>query len=143
MDTRIFIIKSLLIQNSIMLISLGIAVALLAGALYRKRFRQAAAALVWVGVVFWFFNSAYFGFSAVSVGPDGIRLDYGILSWRNDRLPIGSQWTIETLTSDIRKMKKVYSIRIGDRNSMRVRGTDGRGLLEKIGEAIERENRRR
>jgi hypothetical protein len=67
-------------------------------------------------------------------------LNYGVLSLRNDLLPIDSPWEIETTFSDIRKMKKVYLIRIRDRDSMRVRG-EGRALLEKIGEAIERHRR--
>jgi len=139
MTSQTFIIKSLIIQNSIMLISFGIVMAFLAAALYRKRPRHAAASLVWSALVLWFFNSAYFGFSAVSVGAEGIRLNYGILSLRNDLVPIDSPWKIDSVFPDIRKVKKVYLIRIGGHNSMRVSGADGRALLEKIGEAIERQ----
>jgi hypothetical protein len=137
MTLQVFIIKSLFVQNSIMLISLGAVVVFFAFALMKKKLKHLMAALVWAGIVLWFFNSAYFGFSAVSVGPEGIRLNYGVLSLRNDLLPIDSPWEIDTAFSDIRKMKKVYFIRIGDRDSMRVRGDEGRALLEKIGEAIE------
>ncbi len=139
MISQAFIIKSLLIQNSIMLVSLGAVIFFFAVALVKKLPRHLVAALVWAALVIWFFNSAYFGFSAVSVGPGGIRLNYGVLSLRNDLLPIDSPWKIETAFSDIRKMKKVYLIRIGDRDSMRVRGGEGLALLEKIGKAIERE----
>jgi len=138
MTTQVFIIKSLLIQNGIMLVSLGAVIAFFAFGFTKKKPRHLIAALVWAALVLWFFNSAYFGFSAVSVGAEGIRLNYGVLSFRNDLLPIHSPWKIETDFSDIRKMKKVYLIRIGDRNSMRVRGNEGRLLLERIGEAIER-----
>jgi len=133
-----FIIKSLFVQNGIMLVSLGTVLVFLAAALVRKRPKQLMAAVIWVGIVLWFFNSAYFGFSAVSVGREGIRVNYGILSLRNDLLPIDSPWIIETAFSDIRKMKKVYFIRIGDHESMRVKGSEGSALLEKIGEAIEK-----
>jgi len=138
MTTQVFIIKSLLVQNSIMLVSLGAVIIFFAFGFTKKKPRHLIAALVWAALVLWFFNSAYFGFSAVSVGAEGIRLNYGVLSFRNDLLPIRSPWKIETGFSDIRKMKKVYLIRIGDRNSMRVRGNEGRLLLERIGEAIER-----
>lgn len=139
MTNETFIIKSLILQNSIMLVSLGIVAAFLAAALYRKRPRVAIAAALWAGAVLWFFNSPYFGFSAVSVGADGIRLSYGILSFRDDLLPIDSPWQIRTMFSDIRKLKRVYLIRIGDHESMRVKGIDGLALLEKIGAAIDRE----
>jgi len=141
MTTQVFIIKSLLVQNSIMLVSLGAVIAFFAFGFAKKKPRHLIAALVWAALVLWFFNSAYFGFSAVSVGAEGIRLNYGVLSFRNDLLPIHSPWKIETGFSDIRKMKKVYLIRIGDRNSMRVRGNEGRLLLEGIGEAIEKGRR--
>ena len=138
MPGQVFIIKSLLVQNTIMLISLGLVTAFLAAGIVKKRPKQIGVALLWVGIVVWFFNSAYFGFSAVTVGPQGIRVDYGILSLQNDLLPIHSPWEVETAFSDIRKLKKVYAIKIGDRRSMRVRGADGRALLEGIGAAIDR-----
>jgi len=142
MTSQTFIIKSLLVQNSIMLVSLGVVGFFVAVALIKKRPRHLMAGLVWAAMVLWFFNSAYFGFSAVSVGPEGIRLNYGVLSLRNDCLLIDSPWEIDAAFSDIRKMKKVYLIRIGDRDSMRVKGAEGRALLEKIGEAIEIERQK-
>ena len=137
MTTQAFIIKSLFVQNSIMLVSLSAVTFFLVFALVKKKPKHLMASLVWVAIVLWFFNSAYFGFSAVSVGPEGIRLNYGVLSLRNDLLSIDSPWKIETTFSDIRKMKKVYFIRIGDHDSMKVKGSKGRALLEQIGGAIE------
>ena len=93
---------------------------------------------IWLVLVLWFFNSPIFGFSAVSVGQDAIRLSYGILSLRNDLLPIDSKWKVETYLSGIRKNKRLYFITIGDRQSMKVKGEDKRRLLESIGEAIDR-----
>ena len=142
MTTQTFIIKSLLAQNSIMLVSLGVVVFFVAMALIKKRPRHLLAGIVWAAMVLWFFNSAYFGFSALSVGPEGIRLNYGILSLRNDLLPIDSPWKIETVSPDIRKLKKVYFIRIGKHDSMRVKGGEERLILEKIGDAIEAVKRR-
>jgi hypothetical protein len=137
MTTQTFIIKSLLVQNSIMLVSLGVVVFFVAMALIKKRPRHLLAGIVWTAMVLWFFNSAYFGFSALSVGPEGIRLDYGILSLRNDLLPIDSPWEIEAVSPDIRKLKKIYFIRIGKHDSMRVKGGEEQLILEKIGDAIE------
>jgi len=137
MTNQTFIIKSLFVQNSIMLVAVGVVIIFLILALVKKRPKHLMAALIWVAIVFWFFNSAYFGFSAVSVNQEGIRLNYGVLSLRNHLLPIDSPWKIEIAFSDIRKMKKVYFIRIGGCDSMRVKGREGLVLLEQIGGAIE------
>ena len=138
MDAQIFIIKSLFIQNAIMLISLGVVFSLLIHAIIKKRRKHTAVFTIWLVLVLWFFNSTIFGFSAVSVGQDGIRLSYGILSLRNDLLPLDSDWKVETYLSGIRKNKRLYFITIGGRQSMKVKREDKRRLLESIGKAIDR-----
>ncbi|NIR17696.1 MAG: hypothetical protein GWN86_28845 [Desulfobacterales bacterium] len=138
MDSEIFIIKSLFIQNAIMLISLGVVLSLLIHAIIKKRRKHTAVFTIWLVLVLWFFNSTIFGFSAVSVGQDGIRLSYGILSLRNDLLPVDSEWEVETYLSGIRKSKRLYFITIGGRQSMKVKGEDKRRLLQSIGKAIDR-----
>ena len=138
MDAEIFIIKSLFVQNTIMLISLGVVFSLLIHAIIRKRPKHTAVFTIWLALVLWFFNSPIFGFSAVSVHQEGIRLSYGILSLRNDLLPLDSEWEVETYLSGIRKNKRLYLITIGDRQSMKVKGEDKRRLLEEIGKAIDR-----
>jgi len=105
--------------------------------LVKRKPKHLIASLVWMIIVVWFFNSPFFGFSAVSVSSEGIRLNYGVLSLRNDLLPIDSQWKVETHLSGLRKMKKLYLIRIADHESMKVRRDVGLGLLEKIGGTIE------
>ena len=137
MATQIFIIKSLYIQNAIMLFVLGVVVFFLMYSLFKKKPKHLIASIVWIIITVWFFNSPFFGFSAVSVSPEGIRPNYGVLSLRNDLLPINSQWQIETHLSGLRKMKKLYLIRIADRESMKVRRNGGLSLLEEIGGAIE------
>lgn len=137
MATQIFVIKSLYIQNTIMLFVLGVVVFFLVFSLVKKKPKHLIASFLWLIIAVWFFNSPFFGFSAVSVSPEGIRLNYGILSLRNDLLPIDSPWKVETRFSGIRKMKKLYLIRIADRESMKVRRNEGLDLLEKIGGAIE------
>jgi len=137
MATQIFVIKSLYIQNTIMLFVLGVVVFFLVYSLVKRKPKHLIASFVWIIIVVWFFNSPFFGFSAVSVSSEGIGLNYGILSLRNDLLPIDSPWKVETHSSGIRKMKKLYLIRIADRESMKVRRNVGLGLLEEIGSAIE------
>ncbi len=138
MDPEIFIIKSLFIQNAIMLISLGVVFSLLIHAIIKKRRKHAAVFTIWLALVLWFFNSTIFGFSAVSVDQEGIRLSYGILSLRNDLLPLDSEWKVETYLSGIRKNKRLYLITIGGRQSMKVKGADKLRLLQDIGKAIDR-----
>jgi len=137
MVSQTFIIKSIYIQNSIMLLSLGVVLFFLFRSLWRKKLKHAAIFSIWVLIVFWFFNSHFFGFSTVCVSTEGIRLNYGFLSSRNTALPLDSSWKIETYLSGIRKMKKLYFIRITDHQSMKVRG--GKlSLLKEIGGAIDK-----
>jgi hypothetical protein len=107
------------------------------GCQQQKKPKHLLASLIWLGIVVWFFNSPFFGFSTVSVNPESIDVNYGILSLKNDRLPITSPWEIETHTLGLRKMKTAYLIRIGDRKSMKVRRGKGLELLTGIGETID------
>ena len=138
MDAEIFIIKSLFIQNAIMLISLGVVFSLLIHAIIKKRPKHTAVFTIWLALVLWFFNSTIFGFNAVSVHQDRIRLSYGILSLRNDLLPLDSYCIVETYWSAILTNKRLYLITIGGRQSMKVKGGDKLRLLEEIGKAIDR-----
>jgi hypothetical protein len=138
MDSEIFIIKSLFIQNAIMLISLAVVLSLLIHAIIKKRRKHSAVFTIWLLLALWFFNSTIFGFSAVSVSQEGIGLNYGVLSLRNDLLPLDSEWKMETYLSGIRKNKRLYLMTIGGRQSMKVKGEDKRRLLQSIGESIDR-----
>ena len=137
MDTQIFIIKSLAVQNSIMLIALGVVLFFIFYSFSKKKSKYLLASLIWLVIVLWFFNSPFFGFSTVSVSREGIDVNYGILSLKNDRLPIMSPWKIETIASGLRRMKKVYLMRIGDRENMKVRRGKGLDLLKDIGAVID------
>ena len=138
MDTEIFIIKSLFIQNMIMLACLGLVVSLFVLSVVKKRPKHTVVFLIWVFLVVWFFNSPFFGFSSVSVSPEGIRINYGILSFRNDLLPLSSEWKIETTLSGLRRHKRLYFILIAGRESMKVKGDEKTRLLHRIGESIDR-----
>jgi len=138
MAPEIYIIKSIHVQNAIMLTFLGVAVAFLIHSVLKKRPKHIAVFSVWVLLVLWFFNSPFFGFSTVSLSREGIRLNYGILSFRNELLPPDSDWKVETYLSGIRKNKKLYFISIAGRRSMKVKGEKDLNLLGRIGESIER-----
>jgi len=90
MPVKVFVLKSLLIQNTIMAVCLGIVLFLLYRGLRKKNVRQIALFCVWTGLILWFFNSALWGFSAVSIENRGIKLDYGFLSFKNIRQGIES-----------------------------------------------------
>ena len=137
MDTKTFEIKSLLIQNSIMLLALGIVLFFLIYSLSKKKSKHSLASIIWVVIVLWFFNSPFFGFSAVTISQKGIGLNYGILSLQNALLPLETPWEIKTFPSGIRKLKKVHLIQIGNRESMKVRGRDDILMLKNIGETID------
>ena len=138
MVEQTFIIKSLAIQNTIMLFSLGIVLFLLIRSIAKKKAKHTIAFSIWVLIVFWFFNGPFFGFSEVSITPGGIHLKYGILSFtKNTVLPLDSPWKIETSFSGIRKMKKLYYIRIAERKSMKVSGEGDYHLLQTIAGALD------
>jgi hypothetical protein len=120
-----------------MLSSLGVVVSLLIYSVVKKRRKHVVVFSLWVLLVLWFFNSPLFGFSAVSVSPDGIKLNYGILSFRNDLLPLESECKIETYMSGIRRNRRLHFITIGGRQSMKVRGAKDVQLLERIQDYIE------
>lgn len=138
MTAQLYSIKSLAVQNAIMLFSLGIVAALLVRAILRRNSKGVIVFGIWVLVVVGFFNSPFFGFSAVTVSSQGIGLEYGILSLRNTTLPLSSPWEIKTHLGGIRKTKRLYAIRIGNRESMQVKGAEGQEVLRRIGEAIDR-----
>jgi hypothetical protein len=139
MGKETFIIKSLFVQNTIMLTFLGVVASLLLYSLLKKRLKHMAVFSIWLCLVLWFFNSPFFGFSAVSVGPKGIELNYGVLSLRNDTLPLDSEWRVETYLAGIRKNERLYFMSIAERRSMKVKGEGMKHLLLSIGESIVRE----
>jgi hypothetical protein len=135
MDSQLFVIKSLYVQDGIMFSALAGLIFLLVRSLARKRIKHGLAALLWIGIVLWFFNT-FFGFSTVRVSPEGIELKYGILSPRNVVLPIDSQWKIENYLSGIRRNRRLFYIQIDGHQSMRLTGRHAK-ILEEIGAAID------
>jgi len=138
MEPQTFVIKSLLVQNGIMLLSVGIVFFFLGRAFLKKNAKHVVVFLVWLGIVVWFFNSPFFGFSTVTVSGKGIEVNYGILSFRNTTLPLDTQWKIETTASGLLKTTRLYSIRFDGHLSMKVKGKKDVELLRRIGDAVER-----
>ena len=138
MTTTLFTIKSLLVQNTIMILAIAAAGLFFFRALWKKKLRQVVVFLAWIFVIIWFFNSPFFGFSEVSISPGGIRLNYGLLSFRNETVSFQTPWDIQSHMSGIRKTKRLYYLQVGDHRSMKVRGGDGLSLLKEIGEGIDR-----
>ncbi len=137
MGEQVFVIKHLWIQNSVMLLALGLLLFFVLYSVLRKKPRHLLAAIIWLAIVLWFFNSPFFGFSTVAVSHGGIKVNYGILSVRNDVLPITAPWKIISNPSGIRKLKRVHFIRIGNHDSMKVRGVRDLNLLKEIGATID------
>jgi type IV secretory pathway VirB3-like protein len=137
MGPQFFAIKSLWIQNTIMLSALGLVLFFIFYFMAKRKPRHILAAVIWLFIVLWFFNSPFFGFSTVTVNPQGIEINYGVLSLRNGRLPISAPWKIITEPSGIRKLKRIHLIKIGNHESMKVRGLKDLDLLKSIGAAID------
>jgi hypothetical protein len=133
----------MIIQNGIMLLSLAFVLFMVVRGVVRKRFKHALVFMVWAMIVLWFFNSPFFGFSAVTVSSRGIELDYGILSIRNRILPLDARCQIMTTMSGIKKLKRLYFLKVDGHESMKVRGREGEELLEAITRAIQETKSRR
>jgi len=143
MNTEIFFIRSVTVQNLIM----GLAMVLIAGLLLRflaqRKLRHAAAVGVWALITLWFFNSPLWGFSAVTVSRQGLKLDYGFLSIaKNTTLPPDTVWKIHVYMGGIRRMQTLYYFQLAGHRSMKVQGPAGLAALQSLGAAIDRLNGR-
>ena len=138
MEPVVFTIKSMAVQNTIMLVALGVVIFFVAFAFVKRSPKHILVSFMWLIGVLGFFNSPLFGFSQVTVQPQGIKVEYGILSLRNTVLPIDTPWEIKSHVSGIRRLKKVYTLKIGNHESMRVKSRKDIELLEEIGKTIDR-----
>ncbi len=142
METETYFIRSLLVQNIIMGVTVAIVAGLLVYFIRRGSRPHAIAAGVWLLIAFLFFNSPFWGFSAVSAGSSGIRLHYGFLSvLKNIELPVNTSWKINTYMGGIRRMKKLYYFSFNERSSLKVTGA-GLSSLQDLGAAVDRLNGR-
>ena len=143
MDTEIFFIRSVTVQNIIMWLAMVIIAGLLLRFLGQHKFRHAAAVVVWALITLWFFNSPLWGFSAVTVSRQGLKLDYGFLSIaKNTTLPPDTVWKIHVYMGGIRRMQKLYYLQLAAHKSLKVQGPAGLAVLRSVGTAIDRLNGR-
>ena len=141
METHTFFIRSVMVQNVIMAIIAVIIVGLLIRFVRRKHVKYAVAVGLWGLIALWFFNGPFWGFSAVTVGPEGLRVHYGFLSvFRNATLPVDSPWKIFRYKGGIRKLKNLYFFQLPNHQSLKVRGQDKVEILKAIGAAIDAVN---
>ncbi len=118
--TQTFIIKSLIIQNSIMLIALGLGAFFLLRSILKKS-KYIGLFLLWLIFVFYLFNSPFWGFSAVQVGPQKVKVYYGILSFfKNKQLDQPVTVNIYTFQSGFPTFKKLHYLSINSLESMKV-----------------------
>lgn len=138
MDAHIFFIRSVAVQNLIMAVVVAVLVGLLVYFIKERLFRHCMAVVIWAFIALWFFNSPYWGFSAVAVSPEGLQIKYGFLSvFKNSTLAPDTPWKIRVYMGGIRRIQKLYYIELGPHTSMKVRGPDAFKTLESLGAAID------
>ncbi|NVM21014.1 MAG: hypothetical protein HWN68_04470 [Desulfobacterales bacterium] len=141
MEAQTFFIRSVTVQNVIMAVIAAIIVVLLVRSIRKQKLNHAILVVMWGLFALWFFNGPLWGFSAATVGPDGIKLHYGFLSvFRNTTLPVDTHWKIHKYLGGIRKMKKLYFFQLPNHQSLKVRGADKLEVLQALGAAIDRLN---
>ena len=141
MAAEIFFIRSLTIQNVIMGIIAAIIAGLLVRSILQRKSRHTVAVVIWALIALWFFNGPLWGFSAVTVSPDGLKLHYGFLSvFKDASLPPATPWKIRVYMGGIRKIKKLYYLELARHKSLKVRGADRFHTLQSIGTAIDNLN---
>ncbi len=143
METQIYYIRSIAVQNLIMGIVTALIFVLLAISLWRRKRRHTIALVIWAAITLWFFNSPLWGFSAVTVSPVGLEIDHGFLSvFKNSRLPPDTNWKIHVYMGGIRRIKKLYYLELAGLKSLKVRGHDRLLVVQSIGAAVDRLNNR-
>ncbi len=124
MPVKVFVLKSLFVQNMVMALGICVVLFLLYRGVKKKNIRQIILFCIWTGVIFWFFNSSLWGFSTVTIKNNGIKLRYGFLSFKDTILPLNTPFIIETENSGFPKYRKLYVLKIGNRRSMRLSGSE-------------------
>jgi carbon starvation protein CstA len=143
METQTFFIRSVMVQNIIMGIIVAIIVGVFIRCIRRGQTKYTTAVVIWAVIAFWFFNGPFWGFSAVTVSPEGLKVHYGFLSvYRNKTLPVDTHWKIRKYLGGIRKLKNLYFFELADHQSLKVRGRDKIEVMQALGAAIDHLNGR-
>lgn len=143
MEAELFIIRSVVVQNGIMSLVAAIAIGFLVYFIMQRKARHAIASAIWLAIVLWFFNSPLWGFSAVTVSAEGLKVDYGFLSVaKNAVLPVETHWKIYVYMGGTRRLERLYYFQLGEHMSLKVSGNDRLGLMKSLGAAIDQLNSR-
>ncbi len=138
MDAQTFYIRSVAVQNLIMGVIAAIIIVLLIYFIKEQKTRHSIAVIVWALIVFWFFNSPMWGFSAVTVSPQGLKIHYGFFSvLKNSSLPPNTPWKIHLYMGGVRKMKKLYYFQLAAHTSLKVRGPKALDTMKSLGVSID------
>ena len=143
MDAQTFFIRSVMVQNIIMGIIAAIIVIVLVRSILKQKMSRIIAVAIWGVIAVWFFNGPFWGFSAVTVSQEGLKVHYGFLSvFRNTTLPVDTHWKIRKYLGGIRKLKNLYFFQLANHQSLKVRGQDKMEILQALGAAIDSLNGR-
>jgi hypothetical protein len=130
-----------MVQNVIMAIIVAIIAGVLIRCLWKLQGKNTIAVLIWAMIALWFFNGPLWGFSAVTVSPQGLQIQYGFLSvFKNTTLPVDTHWKICRYLGGIRKLKNLYYFQLMNHKSLKVRGADKLEMLQALGAAIDKIN---
>ncbi len=80
-----FVFVPLWFQNLIMLSSLTLVFLFFLYSVKKQKSRLCWISIFWLLLIFAFFNSRFWGFSRISISPQNIQLDYGILSIKKNK----------------------------------------------------------
>ena len=143
MEGQTFFIRSVTVQNVIMAVVAIIVLGVLIHTIRARNTKHTALVVLWGCIALWFFNGPFWGFSAVTVKPEGLQLHYGFLSvFRNTTLQPDSPWKIRKHLGGIRKLKNLYYFSLPGHQSLKVRGPDKMDILNALGAAIDQLNGR-
>ena len=132
-----------MVQNIIMGIIAAIIVVVLVRSILKHKMSYIVAVAIWGVIAVWFFNGPFWGFSAVTVSPEGLKVHYGFLSvYRNTTLPVDTHWKIRKYLGGIRKLKNLYFFELDGHKSLKVRGQDKMEILKALGAVIDSLNGR-
>ncbi|UCG80525.1 MAG: hypothetical protein JSV60_11350 [Desulfobacterales bacterium] len=121
----------------------AVIVGLLVRSIWKQKHHHAIAVVIWGLIALWFFNGPLWGFSAVTVSPEGLKVHYGFLSvFRNTSLPVDTHWKIYTYLGGIRRLKTLYFFELANHQCLKVRGQDQLEVLGALGTAIDSINGR-
>ena len=72
MEAQTFFVRSVMVQNVIMGILAAIIVGVLIRSIRKQKMSHMIAVAIWGLIAVWFFNGPFWGFSAVTVSPEGL-----------------------------------------------------------------------